>query len=146
MQCVPSRDRAYPGMQRWTTHSPDRQETSATPSRAVQSWPIGENGVRGNTHPPPKDFLKSGWYARPLGPGTLTTLQIMCGVDALPGPCAPSKHAAGCPAIPLLCARAAANPALFDCGLAGGARACHAVAVADYIRRSAGWDTRGWVL
>jgi hypothetical protein len=41
---------------------------------AVQSWPIGENGVRGKTHPPPEDFQKGGWYARQLGPGTLTTL------------------------------------------------------------------------
>jgi hypothetical protein len=51
---VPSRDRAYPDMQRWTTHTPDRQEMSATPGRAVQSWPIGEKGVRGSTHPPPE--------------------------------------------------------------------------------------------
>jgi hypothetical protein len=54
IQLEPSRDRAYPDMQRWTTHSPDRQETSATPGMAVQSWPIGENGVRGSTHPPPE--------------------------------------------------------------------------------------------
>jgi hypothetical protein len=36
---------------------------------AVQSWPIGENGVRGKTHPPPEDFQKGGWYARQLGQG-----------------------------------------------------------------------------
>jgi hypothetical protein len=48
--------------------------------------------------------------------------------------------------VPLLCTRAAADPTLFDGGLAGGARAGHAVAVADYIGCSAGWDTRVWVL
>ena len=47
--------------------------------------------------------------------------------------------------MPLLCARAAANPALCGGGLAGGARAgSHADAVTDDVRRGA--DTVGWVL
>ena len=64
VQRIPSREREYPDMQRWMTHSPDRQDTSATPGREVQSWPIGEKGVRGSTHPPPesKEFKHIAHY------------------------------------------------------------------------------------
>ena len=150
IQRVPSRDRAYPGKQRRTTHSPERQETSATPGSALQSWPIGEKGVRGSTHPPPeiKNFnkkIKKLCVLRATArPGTLTTLKIACSIDALPGPSAPSKHAAGRPAGALLCARTAADPAPLDGGNNGGARAgSDAFAIADHV--GCGAATRGWV-
>ena len=47
--------------------------------------------------------------------------------------------------MPVLCARAAANPALLDGGLAGGARAgSYAVAIAHHV--GCGADTGGWFL
>jgi hypothetical protein len=87
------------------------------------------------------------WVLRATaGPGTLTTLQVACGVDALPGTCAPSEHTAGRPAMPHFCTRAAADPALLGGGgLARGARVgSHAVAVADDVGR--GTTTHGWVI
>jgi hypothetical protein len=80
------------------------------------------------------------------GPGTLTALQVACGVDALPGTCTPSKHATGRPAVTHLFTRAAADPApLFgQGGLARGARAgSDALAIADDVGRGAGSDTFG---
>ena len=77
-------------------------------------------------------------------PGTLTALKIAFSMDALPGACTPSIHAASRPARPLHRARAATDPALLKSGLDGGARArSHALAVADHIGRRA--NTRGRV-
>jgi hypothetical protein len=78
--------------------------------------------------------------------GTLTALEVACGVDALPCTCTPSKHAAGSPAVPTLGARAAADPAL----LVGGRFVRRArvedpaYAAAACVRSDAG--TRSWVL
>jgi len=73
-----------------------------------------------------------------------TALKIACSMDALPGPCAASKHTTGRPAGPLLCAKATTEPTLIDGDMGGGARAgSHALAVADYVGRRT--DTRGWV-
>jgi hypothetical protein len=68
----------------------------------------------------------------------------MCSIDALPGPGSSAKHAAGRPAMPILCARAATDPAPLQGDLARRARAgSHTVAVADHVWSGA--DTRGWV-
>jgi len=52
MQLMPSSAGRYPGRQRRTAHSPDRQTTSATPGSAEQSLPMGEWAVNGSTQPP----------------------------------------------------------------------------------------------
>ena len=77
-------------------------------------------------------------------PETLTTLKIVCSIDALPGPCASTKHAARRPARAFLRARAATEQAPLTGGLAGWTRAgSHTVAIADHVRRGA--DTGGRV-
>ena len=113
----------------------------------MQSLPIGEKGVRGSTHPPPelkKEKKVRVSYAQ-LELGTLTALKIMCSIDTLPGPGSSAKHAAGRPAMPLLCARAAANPTPLIIGDSDGrARArSHTVAIANHVgSRTA---THGWI-
>lgn len=70
-------------------------------------------------------------------------------MDALPGPCAASKHTARCPAGPHLCAKAAAEPAPLGCSdFNGGARCAssYTVAIAHHVGSRAGalrWVRRG---
>jgi hypothetical protein len=72
----------------------------------------------------------------------------MCSIDALPGHGSSAKHAAGSPAMPLLCARAAVNPTPPIVGdRAGRARARgHTAAVAVHEVGS-GTATHGpWIV
>ncbi len=79
-----------------------------------------------------------------LGQAQLTALQVARCIDALPCTCTPSEHAASRPAVPHLCARAAAEPALFGEGFGRRARArSHALAIADDVGRAA--DAMSWV-
>ena len=139
---MPSRDRAYPDMQRWTTHSPNRQETSVTPERGSAVLADPREGRQ-------RDHLKlKKNVSITTNPARLTALQVACSVRALPGPCTPSKHAACGPAMPHLRARAAADPAPLRGGLAEGGGGAHgagsdAVAVADRDTDTVGWAIRG---
>lgn len=65
-------------------------------------------------------------------PQALTALEIARNIDALPRASTAAKHTAGCPSRTLLCAGAAANPALLFTGRLRGTRSWwHALAVAD---------------
>ena len=80
---------AYPDVHRRTTQRPRLQETSATPGIAVQSTPTGENASKGVMQPPPAhDTVSSCNHAARVVStrrNTLTALEIVLGVDALPG-------------------------------------------------------------
>ena len=80
---------AYPDAHRRTTQRPRLQETSATPGIAVQSTPTGENASKGVMQPPPAhDTVSScNHVARAVSTrrNTLTALEIVLRVDALPG-------------------------------------------------------------
>jgi hypothetical protein len=81
-----------------------------------------------------------------LGQVHLTALKIMCSIDALPGLGSSAKHAAGRPAMPLLCARDAANPTPLNIE-DRAVRACargYTVAVADHV--GSGTATHGWMV
>src|SRR6266851_5597422 len=138
MQRVPSREGTKSWRQRWTTHLPDRQETSATPVIAVQSSPMGEYVVRGNTQPPPTRGDKSMSVSTRHGDSVhaeclpLTALEIARNIDTLPRAGAATKDTAGCPSGPVLRTGAAADPALLVIArLQSGTRSRrHALAVA----------------
>ena len=133
-------------------HSPDRQATSATPGSSVQSIPTGENGVRGNTQPPPargdgrtvcqfqQTDKQEGQKAQ-----ALTAFEIARCVDALPCAGGTTKDTAGRPFGSHLSARTTPNPPSFTIWHHGRRtrRRSYALVIAEDRRRLAFAICRG---